>query len=481
MSSDSEIALPVCIRIEHPDPLFAPSVETPKGKNLIDDFSERIRIVRERYNYRELGDAVAEEKRYRTLGVVINLPPQRSEAQFEITHEEDALSCSASTEFFNGQSEDSGEIDLPIRLKSNGTSPIQVHRRSTPPEFSWHKGSVSSSIWDSDKSESGSNDDGYTTTATPQSILGKTARRLWTSGFSVSQGIDESKIGSRSTFSSVEVLCPHPSWMIPQLQIIDSVIHCLENQKHGIVESPTGTGKTASILSAVIAWQRHKKLERAFAASKDPSSVPSAVFPQERHTIYYCTRTHSQIAQCLKELRTLPYQPATACLAAAKHLCPYVDVRKDSDEEDASIPAIGRMTARRLYSRENCRSAVSVIEKRRKRRNNRVLSGIQLMTKENLNEGIQCGGCPFYAALDTEEYADRIASQMIPPVKLLTPQSTRGREAERQGNQSTHCGIWDIEDMVCPVKQLNHYWLCSIRLIRKASHPAQDLQYMNDG
>lgn len=41
------------------------------------------------------------------------------------------------------------------------------------------------------------------------------------------------------------------------LQIID----CLQNSHNGLFESPTGTGKTLVMLSAVLSWQKQQRLE----------------------------------------------------------------------------------------------------------------------------------------------------------------------------------------------------------------------------
>jgi len=35
------------------------------------------------------------------------------------------------------------------------------------------------------------------------------------------------------------------------------VIKCLNNGQTGVIQSPTGTGKTLSLLSSTLAWQHH--------------------------------------------------------------------------------------------------------------------------------------------------------------------------------------------------------------------------------
>lgn len=55
------------------------------------------------------------------------------------------------------------------------------------------------------------------------------------------------------------------------------VIDALNGGKNGLLQSPTGTGKTLCMLCATLAWAHENRAKKA--------------------KIYYCTRTHSQIKQ----------------------------------------------------------------------------------------------------------------------------------------------------------------------------------------
>lgn len=110
---------------------------------------------------------------------------------------------------------------------------------------------------------------------------------------------------------------PHNAYGV-QLGFMDKVLKALDNKSNALLEAPTGSGKTLSLLCAALAWQRQQKLDLAMgdveqhmkgeldsdveeppigdaAESLYPESKPKQ---QKRCTrIYYATRTHSQIAQ----------------------------------------------------------------------------------------------------------------------------------------------------------------------------------------
>lgn len=46
-----------------------------------------------------------------------------------------------------------------------------------------------------------------------------------------------------------------------QRNYMAKVIECLENEANGVLESPTGTGKTLCLLCAALAWLTIKKTE----------------------------------------------------------------------------------------------------------------------------------------------------------------------------------------------------------------------------
>ena len=117
-----------------------------------------------------------------------------------------------------------------------------------------------------------------------------------------------------------DVAFPHDAYGV-QLGFMDKVLKALDNKSNALLEAPTGSGKTLSLLCAALAWQRQQKLDLAKAdveehtkgqvsSDVEESQQAETLYPeskpkqQKRCTrIYYATRTHSQIAQvCIHSL-----------------------------------------------------------------------------------------------------------------------------------------------------------------------------------
>ncbi|MQM03707.1 hypothetical protein Taro_036489 [Colocasia esculenta] len=154
----------------------------------------------------------------------------------------------------------------------------------------------------------------------------------------------------------IPVEFPHKAYG-SQLAFMGRVISTLDRAQrqghcHALLESPTGTGKTLSLLCSALAWQKSflsrypapapspsqaagKDGQQQLSSegsdplvagggfipesesSEDPSNKPAKSGAQQKHappTIYYASRTHAQLSQVISEYRKTSYRVRMAIL-----------------------------------------------------------------------------------------------------------------------------------------------------------------------
>lgn len=104
-------------------------------------------------------------------------------------------------------------------------------------------------------------------------------------------------------FDSVDVYFPYVPYST-QREYITTVLKALASREHAILESPTGTGKTISLLTSCLAYVKK-------AREKGNYDIK----------ILYMSRTHSQLQQVIKELRKTVYRPRMMIMGSRDHLC----------------------------------------------------------------------------------------------------------------------------------------------------------------
>src|SRR6185437_527776 len=109
-------------------------------------------------------------------------------------------------------------------------------------------------------------------------------------------------------------------------------------KEHALLESPTGTGKTMSLLCSSLAWL--EAFKSTVSIKNTPKTSPDELiihsddrlsFPEHNEKdppsdnavpqIIYASRTHKQLAQVIRELRRSSYTPAFTVLASRTHYC----------------------------------------------------------------------------------------------------------------------------------------------------------------
>ncbi|KAI1723537.1 DEAD2 domain-containing protein [Ditylenchus destructor] len=121
-----------------------------------------------------------------------------------------------------------------------------------------------------------------------------------------------------------------------QQSFMKKVVEALNSNTNAALESPTGTGKTLSLLCAAIAWVQREK-ERLKPTLPQTSNVPGLINAVQRGAskIFYASRTHSQLQQVIRELNKTTYRSLikVATLAGRDQLCINEKVIKEQNTE----------------------------------------------------------------------------------------------------------------------------------------------------
>lgn len=179
-----------------------------------------------------------------------------------------------------------------------------------------------------------------------------------------------------------------------QVESAAHILRCLKNAESGVIESPTGTGKSLSILCACLSWVEHEKRSgRKKRSEVDPEKEADS--KEEENVIqkiYICTRTHKQIDQLVSQLRKTQFRPRISILASRTHLCINESISRETDKNTA---------CRNLL--KNGGGGCSYFG-----RKDLLLESIRNVfdVEELKEEGRLCKGCPYYAARKMEKGAD---------------------------------------------------------------------------
>jgi Rad3-related DNA helicase len=142
-----------------------------------------------------------------------------------------------------------------------------------------------------------------------------------------------------------------------QIAMLGKIIKALQQSKNCLLESPTGTGKTLTLLCAALAWQQ-KEIEqtRLSPTSTDTKEttheLTSKPIPISR--IFYCTRTHNQLEQVAKQLNNTIYKDKIrmTLLSSRDNYCIHPKVSKgpNKNHECAKLTRPTRHSSSQVYA-----------------------------------------------------------------------------------------------------------------------------------
>ncbi|XP_063064363.1 regulator of telomere elongation helicase 1 [Engraulis encrasicolus] len=219
-----------------------------------------------------------------------------------------------------------------------------------------------------------------------------------------------------------------------QTDYMTKVLECLENKKNGVLESPTGTGKTLCLLCATLAWRQHFKdnisarkiAERIKSAESMPSWGTTAtdgettMYYSDVPKIIYASRTHSQLTQVIGELRSTSYSPKVCVLGSREQLCINPEVMKQETNH---------VKVHMCRAKVSTRSCVFYNNVEEKSTDKEIINSI-LDVEDLVKAGNKQRVCPYYLARNLKQQAEII---FTPYNYLLDPKSRRAHNIELQG------------------------------------------------
>jgi regulator of telomere elongation helicase 1 len=179
------------------------------------------------------------------------------------------------------------------------------------------------------------------------------------------QNINQSNVSSSSTSTShqyqirgVTVDFPYSAYECQQVYM-EKVIAACQTNTAALLESPTGTGKTLCLLCATLAWKQTYNASQEFNhnmkgvaldqlssfqqqtlvqlqvgagninvttnAAPNPTTTATGFFTSDstatKPKIIYSSRTHSQLAKVMAELKNTKYHPKVTLLGSRQQMC----------------------------------------------------------------------------------------------------------------------------------------------------------------
>lgn len=231
-----------------------------------------------------------------------------------------------------------------------------------------------------------------------------------------------------------------------QREYMEKVIECLQNETNGVLESPTGTGKTLSLLCASLAWLTVKKAQCQahfqMASMNHPENEETNRFLDELNekagkvgkantaralmglpTIIYSSRTHSQLSQAMQELKRTAYSYMKATVIGSREqMCIHPEVMREP-EMSAKVHMCRlkvKMRSCQFYNRVERKKDDPEIQ-------NQSIIDIEDLVK--LGQNHKC--CPYYLAKEIKNNADIV---FMPYNYLLDPRVRKSLGVELNNN-----------------------------------------------
>uniref|UniRef100_A0A2S2P209 Regulator of telomere elongation helicase 1 homolog n=1 Tax=Schizaphis graminum TaxID=13262 RepID=A0A2S2P209_SCHGA len=219
-----------------------------------------------------------------------------------------------------------------------------------------------------------------------------------------------------------------------QKKYIEKVLECLQNGHNGVLESPTGTGKTLSLLCSSLAWLLAKKaaiqanrmcltesnismsVNTAAGVDKNPGSAWNGVIRPPR--IIYGSRTHTQLNQVMKELRRTNYKHMKVGIIGSRdQLCIHPEVMKEATSSVKIALCRAKVSTRtcQFYNNVELKSQEAFVE-----------NGIADI-EDLVNKGKKFNCCPYYGSRELQKDVDIL---FTPYNYIIDPRTRKAQDIQ---------------------------------------------------
>jgi len=251
----------------------------------------------------------------------------------------------------------------------------------------------------------------------------------------------DTKAKSSIKIDNLEIFFPHGTIHPPQRVYMEHVIKAIKENKNALLQSPTGTGKTMSLLCSALAWLR------AFQEECRAKKQAEALLETK---IIYATRTQSQVKQIVEQLKKTCYNPITCVLGSRIHNCiKNKNMEFKNDHGHPTILSRGQLlsackfarsawsqdpdsdTYDRLKEEYKCQYYQPFLDSRRIEnlinQHKNTIRDIEDMVELGQN----CGFCPYYY----EKYLMKESDIIIMPYNYLLDPVSRGTNGMSLSNK----------------------------------------------
>ncbi|XP_069727600.1 regulator of telomere elongation helicase 1 isoform X2 [Phaenicophaeus curvirostris] len=242
----------------------------------------------------------------------------------------------------------------------------------------------------------------------------------------------------RITLNGVSVEFPFQPYACQEAYMA-KVLECLQRKVNGILESPTGTGKTLCLLCSALAWQEHFKdtisarkiAQRMNGVELFPERPMSSwgnattdadipAYYSDIPKIIYASRTHSQLTQVINELKNTVYRPKVCVLGSREQLCIHPEVKRQESSHMQIYMCRMKVMGRACHFYNN------VEEKSTEKELIEPIMDIEDLVKN----GNKHRTCPYYLSRSLKQQADII---FMPYNYLLDSKSRRAHNLDLKG------------------------------------------------